>query len=209
MEFQMQGTSDTGSGAAVSVKSTANGDLHVVQYLPKYAMLTKAGVVFAADTTGGTAAIPVVTAPTTSPQWCVYNANPGGGKSLVLLQAWCSLESGTAGLGCALMCGVAIGDQTVISTNASGCVISCLDGTNKLPLAYVGSNPTLIGGTPSWVVIGAYDQIGSDGVGEGIAAYVDGMFIAPPKSSLCLEVVAETGTTAKYDVGFVFAEVQL
>ncbi len=193
----------------VDLKAGKDQELLVAQWLPKYARLAAAGVVFSADTTGGTAAIPVTSPPTTSPQWAIYNANSSGGKSLVLLRVFAVLESGTAGLGCCIYVASAIGAQTIVSANASGCVISCTDGTNKIPMAFVSSNPTLINGTPSWQCVAAYDQIASDGVGEGITADVDGAFIAPPGGSLCMEVVAETGSTAKYDVGFLFAEIQL
>ncbi len=209
MQTKIRAIRSGGTNEEMDVKVTQYGALHFAKYLPKNALLAASGQVFACDTTGGTAAIPVVAAPTTSPEWGLYNANPGGGKSLVLLAVWCSLESGTAGLGCSLMIASAIGTQTVVSAVATSCVTSCLDGTSKMPKAYITSNPTLIGGTPSWVVVAAYDQIGSDGVGEGLVVYLDGLFIAPPKGIIGLEVVAETGTTAAYDVGFVFAEVQL
>ncbi len=209
MQTKIKAIRGGGSAEEVDVKVTQHGALHVAEYLPPYAVLCAAGKIFAWDTTAGTAAIPVVAAPTTSPQWAIYNANEGSTKCLVIIQAWCSLESGTAGLGCALMGGVAIGTQTVVTASAATCIISCLDGTSKMPKAYVASNPTLIGGTPSWVVLAAYDQLASNGVGEGLAVRVDGLFIVPPKSAFCLEVVAETGSTAKYDVGGIFAEIDL
>lgn len=209
MQTKIRAIRSGGSGEPVDLKSSIGGDLRVAQYLPQYAMLCAAGKVFSADTTGGTAAIPVVVPPTTSPEWGLYNANSAGGPSLVLLTAWLILESGTAGLGCALLLCSAIGAQTVVSSNASGTIISCLDGTTKTAQAYVASNPTLLGGAPSWVTAESYDQLANNGVGEGIVARVDGLVIAPPKGLIGLEVVAETGSTAKYDIGFIFAEVQL
>ena len=209
MQTKIRATRTGGSGEPVDLKASRDGDLRVAQYLPKYAMLCAAGKVFGFDTTGGTAAIPVVAAPTTSPQWAIYNANPSGGAHLVLIAVAATLESGTAGLGCCIMVASAKGAQTAVTSNATSCVASCLDGTSKTPNAYITSNPTLVGGTPAWMTMEAYDQIGSDGVGEGIVAWCDGLFIAPPGGLLCAEVVAETGTTAKYDLSFIVAEVDI
>lgn len=198
-----------GSGASVTLKASRGGDLRVAQFLPKYAMLSAAGKLYGFDTSPGTAAVPVVDAPTTSPEWAIYNANSSGGPSLVLIAVTAWMSEGIAGLGLCIMVASAKGQQTVVSANATSCVVSCLDGTSKVPNAYIASNPTLLGGAPSWQVMEASDQIGSDGVGEGIVAWCDGLFIAPPGGLLCAEVVAETGTGAKYDLSFIVAEVQL
>lgn len=196
-------------GEAVDLVATKSGDLRIAQYLPPYAQLCAAGKIFAADTQAATAVSTVNSAVTTSPEWMVYNANEAGGPSLIMILAFCYLESGTAGLGLSLLAASALGVQTVVSAHASSAIITCLDGTAKVPAAYMASNPTLLGGTPSWVAIASYDQIASNGVGEGLVARVDGLFIAPPKGGLCLEVLGEAGSTDKFDVGMVFAEVQL
>lgn len=209
METKIRAIRSDSTGNQIDLKASRDGDLRVVQYLPSLSMLSAAGKVFGGDTSGGTAAIPVTAAPTTSPEWAIYNANSPGGASLVMISVSAWMSEGIAGLGMAIMCATAIGAQTAITANASGCVTSALFGTSAIPNAYVASNPTLLGGTPSWVTVAAYDQIGSDGVGEGLVADLHGMFVIPPRGLFCAEVVAETGTGAKYDLSFVFAQVQM
>ena len=209
MQTKIRAERTGGSGEAVDLKASRGGDLRVAQFLPKYAMLNAAGKLFGFDTSAGTAAIPVVDAPTTSPEWGIYNANSSGGPSLILIAVAAWLSEGTAGLGCCIMVASAKGAQTAVTANATSCITSCLDGTSKTPNAYIKDNPTLIGGAPSWQVMEAYDQIASNGVGEGIVAWCDGLFIAPPGGLLCAEVVAETGASAKYDLSFIVAEIQL
>ena len=49
------------------------GDANVSQFLPPQARLALDGHLFIIDMSGGTAIAPVVAAPTTSPQWGLYN----------------------------------------------------------------------------------------------------------------------------------------
>ncbi len=209
MQTKVRAVRSNGSGQQVDLKVSRDGDLRIAQYLPEYTMLAAAGKIFAADTTGGTSAIPVVAAPTNSPEWGLYNANVQGGPHLVILKVSTTVESGLSGLGLSLFICSAIGAQTVVAANASGCVIRNLGGSLSLPNAFITSNPTLLGTQASWIIAEAADQINSDGVGSGVVADIDGYIIVPPKGICGLEVVAETGTTVKYDLSFIFAEVQL
>lgn len=186
------------------------GNLAVSDFLPKYARLVAAGKVFAVDMHAGTAKAPVVAAPTTSPEWMLYNTSAT--DSLVLLHAACTLKSGTAGLGLALMAASAKGAQTAVTSNYSGTIINCLDGSSRTPDAFLTNNPTLIGGTPAWSVIAAtaVNTVATDSVGDGFSVWTDGLFQARPGGGgICLEVVGETGTTALYTISMIFAQINL
>lgn len=186
------------------------GGLLVSQLLPKYAKLAASGKLFAVDTHAGTAKAPVVAAPTTSPEWALYNASDR--ETLVVLQLACTLKSGTAGLGLALMGAVALGPQTVLSADYTGAIKTALDGSQKKPDAYITNNPTLIGGTPAWSVLDAtkVNTVATDSVGDGLIAKVDGFLIAPPGGGMVAwEVVGEVGTTALFSVSAIFAMLDL
>lgn len=186
------------------------GSLSVSQYLPKYARLVAAGKVYAFDMHAGTAKAPVTAAPTTSPEWGLYNASPT--ETMVVLRAGCTLKSGTAGLGLALMMASALGPQTAVSADVASAIKTCLDGSKRVPDVYLTNNPTLIGGTPAWVTLQTtkVNTVATDSVGDGLEADVDGMFIARPNGGMvALEVVGETGTSALYTVSFVVAMLEL
>lgn len=186
------------------------GNLTVSNILPQYAKLVAAGRVFAVDMHAGTAKAPVTAAPTTSPEWGLYNASPT--DSLVVIQAACTLKSGTAGLGLALMMATALGPQTAVTADYASSVKTCLDGSQKKPDFYITNNPTLVGGTPAWSVLDAtrVNTVATDSVGDGLVAKPDGLFIAPPNGGMvALEVVGETGTSALFTVSFIVAMLPL
>lgn len=186
------------------------GGLQVSQLLPQYARLAAAGKLFAFDTHAGTAKAPVTAAPTTSPEWALYNFSEN--ESLVLLQAACTLKSGTAGLGLALMAAAAKGPQTAVTSGYASSVISCLDGSQRTPDVYVANNPTLINGTPAWHVLDAtrVNTVATDSVGDGLVAKTEGAFIARPNGGMvAFEVVGETGTSALFSVSGIFAMLEL
>ena len=197
------------SGGDNEVTLDPYGGIAISSLLPKYAQLNAAGKIFAFDMSGGTAIAPSVAIPTTTPSWAIYNANPGGGPTIFLLWAGISSESGTLGLGLALMGAVAIGPQTAASSSYSGTIINCLDGSQKKPNAYLVNDVALLGGAPAWVTLVARDQVSAISVGSGLAVEVGGLLSCPPGGKLCFDVVAPVGTTALFDANLIIAEVQM
>ena len=179
----------------------------ISQLLPAHVHLAKAGKLFGIDMSAGTAIAPVTAMPTDSPQWGLYNASPN--ELMVVLQVSVLLQSGTAGLGLSIVGTSAIGPQTAVTADYSGTVKSCLDGSNRSPLAYLASNPTLVGGTPPWVTLECtrVNSIANDAVNEGLIGKVDGMIVARPGGIAAFEVVGETGTTALWDFNAIIAMV--
>ena len=180
------------------------GNISISKGLPDYARLAAAGKLFAVDMHAGTAKAPVAAAPTTSPEWGLYNASSD--EMLVVIEAACTIKSGTQGLGLALMGAAAIGDQTLVSADYTAAVKTCMDGTQRKPDFYLTNNPTLVGATPAWHVLAA--DIGSTAainVGSGLVKRVDGMLACRPKGMVAFEVVGNVGTTALFTVSFVVA----
>ena len=181
------------------------GNVSMSLALPEYARLCAAGKLFAIDMHAGTAKAPVVAAPTTSPEWGLYNASST--ELMVVMQAACTIKSGTQGLGIALMGAAAIGEQTLVSADYASTIKTCLDGTNKKPDVYLQSNPTLVGATPAWHVY-ANDPGNTNAqinIGSGLVADIKGMLSARPSGMVGFEIVAPTGTTALFTVSFLVA----
>lgn len=186
------------------------GNLLMSKWLPDYAKLAAAGKLFAVDMHAGTAKAPVVAAPVASPEWGIYNASPN--ESLVVLEAACTIKSGTQGLGLALMGAAAKGPQTAVSADYTGAIKNCLDGSQRVADFYLTNNPTLIGGTPAWSVLAADAGAGiaQVNIGSGLVAKVDGKLIARPNGGMvAFEVVGPTGTTALFTVSFIVAVLDL
>lgn len=208
METKIRAKRTGGSGQAVDLKSSLDGDLRVAQYLPPYAMLCAAGKVFSIDMTNGSPVGVDITVPTTAPEWAIYNNNPSGSNHLVLLEVACINATGTTGLGLALLGTVGVGAQSAVVTNYGNTVISCLDGTSKQPNLFLDDTPSIQGTQPSWVVLAASDQSAAITVGAGLVAHVDGMIIVPPGNALFLVIVGIAGSSA-FDVTIVIAELML
>ena len=188
------------------------GEPLVSPLLPPYAKLVSTGQVFILEALGSTGKAPVQAAPSTSPEWGVYNANPDGGKSLVLLAAGVTLNSGTSALGIGIWVASAVGVQTEVTVDYStgaAAVKTCADGSQNVIQAFLTNNPTLIN-TPAYMSIaGSFDTTTASTIGSSIIGWVDGMIVAPPKGIIALEVGAPTGSTALFAPFFVVAEVQL
>jgi len=202
-----KGLRNDSSSTSVNIKASKEGSKWVSQYLPPYALLNKAGVVFGFDTSGGTAKTCVEAMPTASPEWGLYNASTD--KYLILLHVAAISESGTMGLGLAVVAAAAIGVQTVVAADYSGATKTCMNGSGNVPQAFVTNNPTLIGGTPSWVAFDLLNQTSAIAVGTGVKARTDGLVMCPPGGLVGLEVVGLTGTTALYDINGIFAMIEM
>lgn len=198
-----KGTSST----EIDLKAGRDGDLSISQFLPPYASLVASGVVFAFDMSAGTAKVPVIAMPVASPEWGIYNAHST--KYLVLLKVAVFSESGTMGLGLSVVCAAAKGPQTAVTSNYTAAIVSCLDGSQDRPSAFITNNPTLLGGTPAWVPFDCRDQTELVSIGTGAIAEVDGLIMCPPKGMVCAEVVGLTGTNAQFDVIFVVAQLNI
>lgn len=209
MQTKLRATRTGGSNEPVDLKCSRAGDLRVAQFLPPYAMLAAAGLLFAIDIAGATAKEASAATPSTTPSWGVYNANPGGGKHIVLIQVGFATVSGTAGLGMSIVATSAIGEQTIASASYTDTDISCLDGTTKTPACYLVEDVALLGPQASWCILECATLSAVTAIGAGGVAVADGMIIAPPEGTIGLDVISPAGGTSVFDISIIIAEVQL
>lgn len=172
----------------------------------KYQELARAGRLYGANTGAGTAIAPVTSLPTTTATWALYNGYAS--RKLVVKDIYCYSVSGTLGLGMSLLAGLS---STVQASAASAYASSVKAGINPnqpTSSAVFAQNVTLAG-APVWSVLASRDQVSSVSVGSGLTAVVDGMLIIPPGFALGATVLAPTGTSALFGVGFTWAELDL
>jgi len=211
--FQVQervGAEFTQEGNWAPGRQGQYGDRYVSQFLPPSARLALLGKLFVIDMSAGTAIAPVVAAPVASPQWGLYNHSEQ--DIMIVLKATVTLQSGTAGLGLAVMGAAAIGKQTAVTADYAGTIKSQTNGQGASPQVWLDSNPTLIGGTPAWMtfVATAVNSLAVNAVGEGLVAPVDGALVAPPGGHMvAFEVVGETGASALFDMQFLIAMLRM
>ncbi|KKM63814.1 hypothetical protein LCGC14_1507710 [marine sediment metagenome] len=184
------------------------GEALLSQLLPPYAKLVSKIFIIETFATAGVA--PTASSQTTGPKWILYNANPENGASLILLSASVALEDQTSALGIGLIVCTALGPQDVVSSDFSGTIKTCADGSPRKPLVFLDDTPTLRGGTPAWLPIaGSFNTTNASTVWSAIRGNVDGLLIAPPKGGFGLDVAGPTTNTVLYAPSFVIAEVKL
>ena len=210
MNFEgiVRGVKSTLKGANHQVTLGDYGEMLTSQLLPNYAKML--GQIFVIETFATAGVAPTAAPQTTAPKWLLYNANPEGGKSLVLLSASVAVEDQTAAIGIGLIVCSALGTQAVVSSDFSGTIKTCADGSQKKPTVFLDDTPTLQGGTPAWLPIaGSFDTTNASTVWSALRGEVKGILIAPPKGGFGLDVMGPTTNTVLYAPSFVIAEVQL
>ncbi len=182
----------------------------VSQLLPPLAQLAAAGKIFTIDMSGGTAKAPVVAMPVASPEWGLYNASLT--ETMFVLRAAFVLESGTAGLGLAIVGAAAKGPQTVVAADYAATEKTRTNGETGGPEVFLQNNPTLIGGTPAWHSFEGtkINSVATNSVGDAIVADIAGALVAKPGGGMvAFEAVGETGSTALFDFQALIAMVNM
>lgn len=191
------------------VKLDKYGGVHVSQTVPDRVALARANRIYGGNAFAGTAKAPVATLPTTSPEWAIYNGEPDGGKSFLMLAAGVTLISGTPDIYVAIVGAVTLARQTTVPSLYASAIVESLSGGSKATKGVLANNPTLTGGTPAWVLLKV--AYGAAGAVVGFGVTDDDLekkgFLVPPGGMFCLEVFASAGTTALYSPSFVWAEV--
>ena len=191
------------------VRLTSQGSLAVAQVEPEYAELARGGRIFAAVTgVSSTFKAPVVAIPSTTATWAVWNGEPDGGASYLILQASAFLASGTAGVGGSLIAAVSL-IRHAAQTAYANSILQSLSGGNKDTKAVLANAVTIAGTQPPWIQIAAADWAASTTIGVGLVAPVKGLFLVQPGGLFCLDVLSGVGTTALYGVSVVWAEVEV
>ena len=101
MQARVKVIREGGSGEELNVKGGVRGDLHISDYLPKYATLTSLGRGMIAGCTTAVATLQVI--PTTTSLLTLFNGEAAGGKSYIIerffASVWASGSQAPGGVG--------------------------------------------------------------------------------------------------------------
>lgn len=193
------------------VRLTGLGSQAIAVTEPSYVELNRANKIFGAVVgNGATFKAPVTAVPTTTATWAIWNGEPDGGKSYVILQAGFFLASGTAAVGASLIAAVSNIRHATQSAYAST-VIHSMGGGGKTTKAVLANAVTIAGTQPPWVQLAADGSLTAAAtIGQGLVARdLGGLYLVRPGGVFALDVLSGTGTTALYGVSVIWAELEL
>jgi hypothetical protein len=198
-------------GTSYSASISAQGGLRVSNVDPAYASLAINGSTYALSAgVVANAKVPITDFGTTTAAWALYNgsATGAGGYAVIPLFISLHLASGTAAVGATLLAGMSTAAQSSAVTSNTGIVgPKSLSGSSaRTSLATLGGAVTLAG-APAWVPIAAVQNPAATTPGSGVVVDVQGMFVIPPSFALGITVLSGTGTTAKWAVSVIYAEI--
>lgn len=196
--------SDLSANTVIPIRATNRGSLRVAQTEPALAALARNRFCFSPGVVANASA-PVAEMPTTAAAMALYNPSSSG-KSYFIESVWAHSASGTLGLGAALIAGLPSIDQAAAVANGTGVVGPArLGGGSETCVATFAAAVTL-SGAPAWITLAGAQQVAAVSVGATIIARVDGMIEVAPGKILGLNVLAPTGTSAKFSFGIVFSQ---
>lgn len=193
-------------GGDVDIRLSQHRSQFVSQLEPKYLELARAKRLYGANSAAGTAKAPLTALPTTTATWMIYNPTTSS-RVLIPLKAYCWSVSGTLGLDMGMALAI---PPTVVATpptKYSSSVIHPLNPGAQTTTAIFGQGVTVA--APVWSIAATRTQPAAIGIGSGLVADLDGMYIIEPGFGLGGAVVAPTGTTALFGFGFTWAELDL
>ena len=192
----------------IALEVTNRGSLYVAQDLPAMADLVNSGVVWS----GGEATLvaSVIAPPTTTAQISLYNNEPEGGRSYLVLRDYAIIGAVPAGLSQAGLSHCIHKDKPTTRPTAD---IAAASITNMRARTgpYIGNAIIDLGATVAddlWKPLGYSILNAVSGVGWQLDVWLDSLVILPPGGLYSIAVVASS-TTVTTRAGFTWAEVQL
>lgn len=173
---------------------------------PNYMELARARRLYAANTGAGTAIAPVAAIPTTAAAWALYNGHTT--RMVVPIMVTCHSVSGTLGLGMSLLAGLS-GTKQASALTAYASSVSKPITPGSAASGGVFAQGATLAEAPAWITLASRDQVSAVSVGSGLTGFPDGLFVIPPLYALGATVLAPLGTTALFNVGFVWAELDM
>ena len=188
-------------------------DTRVAQALPPLTELVRLGNVWTMRTANASAFDFVAAMPTTLATAILYNGEPAGGKSYVILSMFLTTIVSTAAAG-------QLGLLAQLLPNAGG---SATAPTHSAPTTLLNSNCGRLGYpgnarrainvttafTDYWSVVGQSGGHAAANKGASVYADIAGGLIVPPGGALGMNAIAGTVATGAGIVGCTWAEVQL
>ena len=188
-----------------NLRLTQQQSLCVDQVSPQWMELARAGVLYGANTGAATGLVNIAAIPTTAAKWGLYNGSSS--KQLVVLKIAAVCTTITAPVTFALIAGLPATAQASAETKYATSLALPINTGQPAAQGYLTDAVTLAA-TPLWQTIAAYE--GDSGLlGAAAIAWVDGMYIVPPRFCLGFDVVGSAGTTPLFDVDIVWAELDM
>lgn len=214
MEMEVRRFAKNGIGADRMLRSTVLESLAVAIVEAENVECARAGRRFC----GGTQIIangiaPVAAIPTTTATLGLYNAEPAGGRSLVIDRLGFYLGSGTAAAGATLLAAVSTGQlATAVAANATGYGSQSMSGSGSQTRARWGTALTFPTSpiANAWIQILSTQQLAAANVGQGDGQVeLKGAFIVPPGYCLGFAILSGAGTTPLYAITAQWTELEL
>ena len=202
-----------GQGSEIATCFNNRGDLLTSQALPPLAEITRMGYVWSMRTATASAFNAVAALPTTLAAAILYNGEPAGGKSYILINAFATtIVAAAASTQYSLLAQVTpspLGVSTAPTHSATTTLLTSRSGkASYTGMAKRAVNVTTFF-TDGWDVIGVSSTAAAANIGMGVYTDLFGSFIIPPGASFGLNLIASTVNAAGCIVGCTWAEVQL
>lgn len=190
------------------VEVSDQGNLYVSTDLPGLADLVNRGVVW--SVIEATLVNSVIALPTTTAQLTLYNDEPAGGKSYIMLRFFALIGAVPAGLS---QLGIAYCVNRVKPTTkpTADIAVASIRNLKALAPSYDGKAVVDLAATiidDGWMPVGYSNLNALSGVGWQLDVWLDGLIIVPPGGTVSTASVASS-TTVTTRSGMTWAEVQL
>ncbi len=187
------------------VRLTQQASLAVDQVSPKYMELARAGKLYGANPGSAVGLANIAAIPTVAAKWGLYNGSQS--KNLVVIKIAVACTTITAPVTFSIIAGLPATPQAAAETKYSGS-LSLPINTGQVPAEGFITDTVTLAATPLWQTIATYE--GNSGLlGAGAVAWVDGMYIIPPRYVLGIDVVGSAGTTPLFDADVIWAELEM
>ncbi len=188
-----------------NVRMTQQQSLAVDQISPRYMELARAGKLYGANTGAATGLVNVAAIPTVAAKWGLYNGNANKHLAVIKIAAVCTTI--TAPVTFALIAGLSPTAQASAETKYAASLALPIN-TGQVPAGGYLTDAITLTSTALWQTIATYE--GNSGLlGASAIAWVDGMYIVPPKFALGFDVLGSAGTTPLFDVDIIWAELEM
>jgi hypothetical protein len=186
--------SKLGNAGRPFVRMSSLGSLAVANVEPELTEVTRAGLRFhGGPQTLGAGVASIVTIPTTTATFALYN-NSGGARSIVVDKVALALASGATAVGCSLY-GCIARPVTPPTANVANFSSGNLSGSSRASIALWTTALTVP--VTTWSVILANLQATGANVGQGSTDSLKNGWIIPPFFALGL-VIVNTNTTGLF-----------
>lgn len=187
------------------VRLTQQSSLAVDQVSPKYMELARAGKLYGANPGSANGLVNVAAVPTTAAKWGLYNGSQT--KNLVVIKIAVACTTVTAPVTFSIIAGLPASPQATAETKYANSLALPIN-TGQVPAEGYITDAVTLAATPLWQTLATYE--GNSGLlGAGAVAWVDGMYIIPPKFVLGIDVVGSAGTSPLFDADVIWAELEI